>query len=693
MFRLGAIGLIAGLGPLAAPAVADDASAVDVAALRTFGPDYFVAFAPQSALDMVAQTPGFLIKEADGKRGVGSGGANVLVDHRRVTSKSMSARETLSRISADRVVRIEILDATQLRLPGLSGQVVNVVTRPAAMSGRWEWSPEVDEGASVQPERGRLVGSGTAGDWQYSLGVASYGFAGQSVGPETLYDGAGRAVEFRDEDERWTGRRQEISGALTNETLWGDISNIGLVLAATEDQRREDSFRTGELAPDRNRSFSFADDGSSLKLSGDREFALGAGRLKVIGLRSTASSEPKTDTAEMLIGAAAPFTGAHVQVDRETSESILRGEYSWVDDAGDWQMAMEGAVNTLDATTSLAQLSGGTYVDIPLSGGTSHVEEKRSEAALVHGRQLADGVFMQASMAAEYSQISQTGPNGKTREFFRPKGFLAVSWTPATDWNASVRVERSVGQLDFGDFVSSVNLSNESGQQQSGNPEIVPERSWDVALEANGELSGFGAVRVKVFGKQIEDLNGSVLFARTVDDNGDVIVSEGPGNLDHATAYGLDLSGTWPMANVGVPGGKIDWSASLRDSSVTDPVTGMDRPLSGSRLSSYEVKFRQDLPGTPWAWGVGYETGGNAANYGVTQVSYRSASDGRVGAFLQHKNIAGMNAKLSLSNLADTAEDFTRISHAGTVADPIAYIEDRTRKQGLHVGLNLSGSF
>jgi hypothetical protein len=690
--RLSALTLLASLGT-ARLALADDASA-DASPQRVFDPGYYAAFAPQSALDMVAQTPGFSIKEGDNRRGMGAGGANVVIDNRHIVGKSVSARESLSRIAADRVVRIELLDATQLALPGLSGQVVNVVTRQADMSGRWEWDPEIQEGDKAQLARGRLVISGQAGDWEYNLGLSSFGWGGHAAGSETLYDSSGAAVEFRDEMERWKGRRHEFSGQFSTESEAGDISNIALVLAASEDARQEHSFRTGALAADHLRTFNFANDGESLKLSGDHEFAVGPGRLKVIGLRSNASSAPVTATALQQLTVAQAPEGARVLVDRESGESILRGEYTWVDDAGDWQMAVEGAVNTLDTATSLATLSAdGSYVDQPLSGGTSHVEEKRTEAALVHGRELAEGVFMQASVAAEYSEIAQTGPNGKVREFVRPKGFVAVSWAPAAEWSASVKLERAVGQLDFGDFVSSVNLSDETGQQQSGNPEVVPEQSWSLALEANGEAPVLGPVRVKVFGRQIEDVNGAVLFSRTVNDDGSISVVEGPGNLDTAVTYGLDLSGTLAMGEIGVPGGKLDWSASLRDSSISDPVTGAERPVSGTRLSHYELRFRQDLPGTPWAWGVGYETQRNTAGYGVTQLTLREDTPGKMGAFVQHKDFIGMNARLSVSNLMNSEERFTRIAYSGTVSDPVNFIEDRTRAQGLQVGLNLSGTF
>jgi len=693
--RAGAVSLLAGLGAaaLADPAMASEEDSAEAPA-RVFDPDYYADYAPRSALDMVDQTPGFAIRENGGKRGMGAGDANVLVDGRRLPVKTMSVREVLSRIGADRVVRIEIQDGASFDIPGLSGQVVNIITRPAGTTGRWEWSPEFGEGRDPRLERGRIVVSGALDEeWEYSVGVSTYAWNGGAAGPETLFNGAGVAVEHRDEDERWKGRRYELSSTVTKESWSGDISNLGLVLASTKDARNEVSVRSGDLSPDHLRTLVFDNSGASFKLNADHEFNLGPGRLKLIGLRATSSSEPETTTTVEQLFLATPPSGAQVLVDKSSGESILRSEYSWGGDAGDWQFAIEGAVNTLETSTAYAVLTNGVYADLPLAGGSSHVEEKRAEAALVHGRAIGDGVFMQASVAAERSEIVQTGPAGKAREFLRPKGFVTLSWSPAEHWNANLRLERAVGQLDFGDFVSSVNLGDETGQQQSGNPEIVPEQSWDLALEANGEVGGLGPVRVKLYGRQIEDVNSTLVFSRTVNGDGSISVVEGPGNLDEAVSYGIDVSGTLPTADLGIPGGKIDWFASLRDSEVEDDVTGEERNLSGTRHARYELHFRQDVLGTPWAWGVGYENGRNAPGFGVTQVTRSWSSPSRLGAFVQHKDVVGMNARLSVSNLLDTEDRFMRVGYAGTVADPISFIEDRTRRQGLQVGLNLSGAF
>ena len=48
------------------------------------------------------------------------------------------------------------------------------------------------------------------------------------------------------------------------------------------------------------------------------------------------------------------------------------------------------------------------------------------------------------------------------------------------------------------------------------------------------------------------------MFSRTVANDGTISIVDGPGNADEAVTYGLDLSGTFPTTNLGIPGGKLD---------------------------------------------------------------------------------------------------------------------------------------
>ena len=101
----------------------------------TYAPGYFTRFAPTDALDMLRQVPGFTIKSADQTRGLGEVTTNVLINGQRLSTKSDDIFTQLGRIPVSRVERIEIVDGAKFNIPGLTGQVANVVTRASGIAG------------------------------------------------------------------------------------------------------------------------------------------------------------------------------------------------------------------------------------------------------------------------------------------------------------------------------------------------------------------------------------------------------------------------------------------------------------------------------------------------------------------------------------------------------------------------------
>ena len=72
-------------------------------------PSFFAQYNPVTALDMVSRVPGFSIDGGDSVRGFGGAAANVLIDGQRPSTKSSDITETLSRISASNVERVELI--------------------------------------------------------------------------------------------------------------------------------------------------------------------------------------------------------------------------------------------------------------------------------------------------------------------------------------------------------------------------------------------------------------------------------------------------------------------------------------------------------------------------------------------------------------------------------------------------------
>ena len=124
------------------PAPAEVSASASNAARQVYAPADFARYAPKNAYDMLIQVPSFQIRDNENLRGLGQATGNVLFNGERPSNKGDDMYTQLSRIPAGNVERIEIVDGATLDIPGLSGQVANIVYRADAFSGQFSWKPE-----------------------------------------------------------------------------------------------------------------------------------------------------------------------------------------------------------------------------------------------------------------------------------------------------------------------------------------------------------------------------------------------------------------------------------------------------------------------------------------------------------------------------------------------------------------------
>lgn len=658
-------------------------SGVEPQQAQVFTPSDFEQFAPRTALDMVSKIPGFSISSSDESRGFGQASQNVLINGQRISSKSTSASEALSRIPAQTVIKIEIVDGASLDIPGLNGQVANITSTVSGLSGTWTYRARFRENLPPAYDWFEVALNGSIGDVNWTVGVVSEPGRGTNTGRENIFDGDRDLIEYREESATYINATPSINGALTWTRENGDIANLNAQYTIFEFDEQETS---NVFAPDgtplRQTIFQFAEDEWNSEISGDYETGFGPGRLKIIGLQRNEHSPTR---ARFFGGSVDGSASIESIFDRtvDESESILRGEYNWqTRDTTDWQISLEGAFNTLESD---AQLFEGTFqgqlTEITLGAPTIKVEEDRAEAFVTHGRQLTDKIRLQASLGVEQSEITSDGANGQTRKFTRPKGSLAATWDPSAALTLNATLERKVGQLNFFDFVSNVDLN--AGDDQTGNIDIVPEQSWRLEIQAERDFGNWGALTATVYGEAIEDIADQIPI-------GD---GEGPGNLDAANRSGLEIEGTFQFDKLGWTGAQLEYEGAYRFSSVEDPVTGVTRRLNDEDIHEFELKFRHDIPNTEWAWGLTYSEENEAASYRVRSINRDERKPGFLWGFIEHKNLWGMTGSIFLANLTDQDDQFTRVLFDPDRTGDVVRIEDRTRNFGNILTLRLKGAF
>jgi len=649
---------------------------------RTYVPADFAQFAPRTAYDMLTRVPGFGIKEENLERGLGEATGNVVINGQRISGKSNDVVTELTRIPATNVERIEIVDGATLNIPGLSGQVANVIVRSGGISGQWAYRPEF-RSYYTDPlvSRFEVSVSGTNGPVQYTLGLDNRGNRSGAGGPTWIYNPDRTLREKRDEQWRGDSDRPRLSGRFVFDAPGDAKGNLNLSYSRLLYDYLETGTRTTSEAV-RLRRVTEDQHGHEYEAGGDYEFGLGKGRLKLIGVaRGNRFPDEVTVVTTFLDGS--PSAGNRFTQVGDEQELIGRGEYRWKSRGAEWQLSAEGAFNSLDNTSRLFEMRpNGQFDEIPLPGGIAKVEEDRYEVIGSYGRPVTKNLTMKLSAGGEFSRLAQAGAGGTTRTFHRPKGELSAAWkvSPRTDVN--VKLARRVGQLNFFDFLASVDVATDV--ENAANPDLVPEQSWDLDIEGVRNLDTLGSTTLRLYGRVIDDIIDYIPIGAS---------GESPGNLDRATVYGVSSRSTLNLDRFGWHGVRVDAELQWQGSEVKDPLTGRKRPISNSLQELASFGLRHDIPKSNWAWGTDYSFQWNAQNYRLTEVGRQWEGPIWGDLYVEHKNVHGLTMRAGMYNLVLADSMWDRTVYTGRRTDPVAFIEHRGRQIGPIYSFAVRGKF
>lgn len=665
-------------------AAAQDAPATaDPGAARTYLPAEFERYAPRNALEMLRQVPGFVIREAVQERGFGEASGNVVINGERISGKSNDVIDALTRIPAANVIRIEIVDAATLDVPGLSGQIANVVVKAGGISGQWSWRPEFrSHFTRTLLTRGDISMSGSRGPLQYTFGLDNGSSRSGAGGGTTIYN-ADRSLR----ETRWDFWATEYEAPrLTTRLVYDgpgtDVGNFSASYQRIHYDFVENGLRSGPGLADRERDVEVTERGYNYEVGGDYEFGLGGGRLKLIGLDRFGHTPSAQSVLVTPLDGGTP-AGSRFERTSDERERIARGEYRWKRGVADWQLSAEAAFNSLDSVAALSVLdAGGTYMPQPLPGSTATVEEDRYELMGTYGRPLGAATTLQVSLGGEYSKLAQAGEGGLVRSFTRPKGTVSLAWKATPDLDVNARLRRRVGQLNFYDFLATVNLTDE--RENAGNPDLVPPQSWELDVEATRRLGAYGSTTLRLYAHRIDDIVDVIPIGAE---------GESPGNIDQASLHGVEWKGTFNFDPFGWRGAKLDARYQAQDTSVRDPLTGEDRRISGSLIRFWQLGLRHDVAGTDWAWGSNVSHEEYARNMRLTEDGHPWEGPVWGSVFVEHKNVFGLTVRATAGNLFGARSYYDRTSYVDRRGGPVDFYEDRDRLIGPIFSFVVSGKF
>ncbi|HZV84150.1 MAG TPA: TonB-dependent receptor [Brevundimonas sp.] len=638
---------------------ATTAPAADAAqqGVLVFEPAFFADQRPNTALEMVNRVPGFSVQDGDGSRGFEGSVGNILINGSRPASKNDTGSSVLSRTLASRVQRIELIRGGA---PGIDMQgysvVVNVITTVEStrqsilqlnanlvnggrdlFSGSYQFSASSGErtwGVILNDGMGFSDGSGVG----RVLRVAPDGTVLRDEALRTEAYGGGNSIRGNFASP-WMGGKID----LTARVGVGDFNNI-----------------TEQKAPGTLRYSESVNENTSGELGAVFTRPLADDLTLESRFIHTRSDFDNASVSGGQVGGV-PSADQVFTTEGTNSETILRGLTRWERSASmTIETGGEVAYNMLE--TDQAFTVNGAPVTLP--SASVKVEETRGQ---LFGRgtwRLRPDLTLEGGLRVEGSTISQSGDASQEKSFYFVKPRFQATWTPIPSHQLRFRVEREVGQLNFGDFAASSDLAGET--LFGGNVDLEPESRWIGEAIYERRFWGEGIFTIGYRHDEVSNYIDVIPLK-----NGLSAV----GNIGDGTSDRVSVNLLLPADRLGFIGGRINFRNDWIHTEVTDPTSLEIRSVSNLRTSQPYIGIDQTIASMKIQWGAFVLTrlGQSTFNPDFTN-RWRAGSD-YFQAYVEYKPTPTLTLRAQLTDWDEFVT--TRTQFANRVTRPVAYVETR----------------
>ena len=631
---------------LAAPLIAQTAP---TSRTTTYDAAFFAQFGPSTALDIVRQVPGFALEFGNNAiRGFAGAAGNVVFNGARPSSKAESTASLLEQIPASRVVRVE-LGPGDLYGSEYSGksQVLNVILSAdsgidgnvtASLNRRFTGHVIPNLSGSVLIKRGRSSFNFSAGTGREdNLDEGTDRITDPDTGelfekrrkrnhyrPRTPYVSAGWALEEApDKAIHLNGRFERFTE---------DFIQTNLVYPTSEEPRDDRLFLTAKSP--------------GYEIGGDISRPLAGGAIKFVALANRRKRE-NLDTLQVRLDREV-VDGFEQGSQSQRNETIGRLNWTRANLGGfSFETGAEVALNTLDYQNELFELGPGgtrTQIDLPIDDAT--VREVRGEVYVKAGKQVSKVLRVDAGLNYEMSSLKVRGDTMADRSLRFLKPSITLDWKPGGGWHSQFTVRRTVAQLDFFDFISSAELSND--RINGGNANLLPQRAWEVRATIDHPLFKTGLIKLDAGYDRIEMLQDRILVF-----DEDWKAFDAPGNLGTGTRGFVALAIDAPLDRFGIKGGRLKLNGQLQRTSVLDPISGEKRNFTGFYPEwEWSAEFRRDIG--KFAYGLTVSDRDRTSFFRANEVDtvYNGGMFGN--AFAEYRPSPRTTATFEVNNLFNT---------------------------------------
>ena len=652
--------------------------------VTSYDATFFAPFAPSNALDIAQRVPGFALDQGNNDvRGFAGAGGNVLFNGARPSSKSESLGTLLARIPATRVVRVE-LGPGDLFGSEYSGkaQVLNIIlsaesgvdgTATTSLTRNWTGAIVPNLSASALIKRGKS---------SVSLAVSSGNEDFTDEGTDKLTDPVtGALIEKRRKQNNYRPRGPSASASWSLE----EAPDKAIHLNARFQKFTEDFDQINRVYPagqaGRTDRLYLTANSPGFEIGGDISRPFAGGAIKFVGLVNR-RKRTNLDTLEIFLDDAV-VDGFEQGTQSQRNETIARLNWTRGNLRGfSVEVGAEIALNTLDFQNELFVLgTGGTRTKINLPIDDAVVKETRGELSFKAGKQVTTRLRVDAGVDIELSSLAVRGDSKADRSLRFIKPSMTLDYKPGGGWHSQLTVRRTVAQLDFFDFISSAELSND--RVNGGNANLLPQRAWEVRATLDHPLFKTGLIKLDAGYDRIELLQDRILV---FDADGNAF--DASGNIGTGTRGFVALAIDAPLDRFGIKGGRLKLNGQVQRTRVMDPISGDRRGFSGFYPEwQWSAELRRDI--AKFAYGLTVSDRAPFSFFRASEIDtpYNGGMFGN--AFVEYRPSKRTTATFGVNNAFNTSGLRNRIFTFPNRSLPDPTLRE-FRERNSHVSLTLS---
>ncbi len=704
------------------------------ASIVTYEKDYFEQYTAVTLLDMLQLVPGAKEildrnrRQRGGgggggntqERGFGSGGDQILINGKRLAGKSNNIDDTLGRISAEQVEKIELIrgaaDGLDVQSQGL---VINITMAEGAAQSTTFWQVAAKRyfGRATRPTF--LVShSGSTGNLDYSASVERKDGGFFFDREEEFFDGAGdkTADQFIDGNFRWQ------SWAFTSNLTYNFADGGVLRLNGLYEPSDRGGVDVRDKTSDTLRPEIWDNDGKGdeWEIGGDYTRSLGSiGDFKALFVINAEDETWQTNRSrgtgvdEFIYNDEASTEYAREKIGRASVTTPIFGNQSL-----EW--GGEVAINT--AGGSFLNLERDAAVDPfdTTSDDVVDIKENRYEVFANHTYNASSSLVIQTSLTTEFSKIIADNLSFGATQPQRNTSFTYLKPRANVRYDISDRdqlrftAEKKVSQLDFENFVTSFNPRTET--LEIGNTNIRPEQIWEFSTTYEHRLANDGgSIEIEAFYHDFKDHITKVDFSEYENFAGGPISADEffalqgmpgfdalrdsinfeskSGNVDSGKAYGVKVRSSIRLGFLNLPQAVVGVSYTYEKKETTDQFTFITRPFDRHSEHTLDFNFRHDITDIGLSYGFEGKIESDRITYDLTWAWPGSPGLDLI-AFAEYNVFDGAKLRVEFENIGGRPNRSTFIGYNDhrRFDDSWGRIE-RFTKNPTEVTVSLQGTF